>query len=68
MQYYNKQDLEKIENELIELGMFTEEEVTLVVKINGFNADTFDDMIYVRYGYYLDDFTEEIGLIEEEED
>lgn len=67
MQYYNDQELREIENELIELGMFTEEEVALVVNINGFNAETFDDMIYARYGYYLDDFAEEIGLIEEED-
>jgi len=65
MLYYNDQELEAIENELVELGMFTEEEVSLVVNINGFNSNTFDDMIYARYGYYLDDFAEEIGLIED---
>lgn len=66
MQYYNYEELQTIENELIERGMFTEEEVELVVNINGFNANTFDDMLYARYASNLDSFAEEIGLLEED--
>lgn len=66
MQYYNYEELQTIENELIERGMFTEEEVELVVNINGFNTNTFDDMLYARYASNLDSFAEEIGLLEED--
>ena len=47
--------------------MFTEEELLLLTKINGFNFQTLEDALYCRFGYgSIDQFLEE--LQEEEED
>lgn len=35
----------------IDSDMFTEEEINLVTNINGWNVETFNDMLYSRYGY-----------------
>ena len=67
MKFYNDQELNTIYKELLTMEMFTEEEVELLVNINGFNANTFDDMLYARYASNLDSFAEEIGLLEEED-
>ena len=36
---------------LEEEGIATEEEIDLVTKINGYNLETINDIIYVRTGY-----------------
>ena len=38
-------------NELIDRGLFTEDELQLVTAINGYNIDTLNDCLYCRYGY-----------------
>lgn len=38
-------------NELIELGLFTNEELILLTNINGLSIDTLNDAIYSRFGY-----------------
>lgn len=54
---------------LIDLGMFTEEELLLLTKINGFNFQTLEDALYCRFGYgSIDQFLEELQEEEEEEE
>ena len=36
---------------IIEYGIATEEELSLVTAINGYNEDALNDVIYVRTGY-----------------
>lgn len=36
---------------LEEEGIATDEEINLVTKINGYNLETINDIIYVRTGY-----------------
>ena len=36
---------------LIELEMFTFEELNLVIKLNGDNIETLNDVLFIRYGY-----------------
>lgn len=38
-------------NELIEQGLFTNEELRLLTNINGLSIDTLNDAIYSRFGY-----------------
>ena len=65
MKYYSVDD---IFNLLIELEMFTEQELELLTKINGFNFQTLEDALYCRYGYgSIDQFIEELEEEEEEE-
>lgn len=44
-------DLNKYYNYLVETGTATEEEISLVTSINGWNEKSFDDILYVRTGY-----------------
>lgn len=45
---------------LIEVGVATEEEISLVSQINGQNEQTLEDILYVRTGYRdLQDFIED---------
>ena len=43
--------LNKIYDFLIEWNIATESEIQLVTKINGWNEDSFNDIIYVKTGY-----------------
>lgn len=63
-------DINYIYDLLIELGMFTEEELQLVTCINGFSIETLSDCLFVRYGYDVEQFIEELeeNAEEEEED
>lgn len=62
-------DVNYIYDLLIELGMFTEAELQLLTKINGFNIETLEDALYCRYGYgSIDQFIEELEGEEEEEE
>jgi hypothetical protein len=38
--------------ELIDLGLFTAEELELITNINGYSIDTLNDCLYSRYGYH----------------
>ena len=38
-------------NKLLELEIATEEEIRLVVQINGDNLDTYESILYARTGY-----------------
>ena len=38
-------------NKLLELGIATEEEIKLVVQINGDDLDTYESILYARTGY-----------------
>lgn len=38
-------------NELIEQGLFTNDELKLLTNINGLSIDTLNDAIYSRFGY-----------------
>lgn len=42
----------KVYNGLIIHGYFTEEELSLITKINGYSIKTLNDCIYARYGYH----------------
>lgn len=51
---------------LIELNLFTEEELQLITCINGFSLETLSDCLYCRYGYDAEQFLEEMQEEEEE--
>lgn len=36
---------------LVEMGIATNEELQLITCINGYNTDTFNDVIYARTGF-----------------
>lgn len=44
--------LEEMVDFLIDSGIATEEEVSLVTEINGFNEATMEDILYARTGYH----------------
>lgn len=44
-------NIEDVWNRIIELEIATEDELTLVTSINGYNIDSLNDIIYVRTGY-----------------
>ena len=44
-------DVDSAYNYLTDNNYFTEEELSLVTSINGYNIDTLNDCIYARYGY-----------------
>lgn len=53
-------DAADLYNELIERGLFTEEELNLITCINGFTVETLNDCLFARYGYRsLDQMLEE---------
>lgn len=37
--------------DLVNAGIATEEELMLIVSINGYTVETLDDVLYVRTGY-----------------
>lgn len=43
-------DVYDLYEQLIELGLFTEQELKLVARINGYNIETLNNAIYARYG------------------
>ncbi len=60
-------DVDYLYNLLVELGMFTSEELRLLTYINGFNMETLEDALYARYGYRsADQLLEELQEEEEE--
>lgn len=45
---------------LVDLNMFTEEELNLITCINGFSIETLDACLYARYGSSVEQFLEEL--------
>ena len=45
----------KVYEKMLDLKLFTKEELELLININGFNLGTLNDALYVRYGDTLDD-------------
>lgn len=45
-------ELEEIWEYLVEMEIATEEELSLVTDINGYNEETLNDVIYARTGYH----------------
>lgn len=43
-------DVYDLYEQLIELGLFTEQELQLVTRINGYSVETLNNAIYARYG------------------
>jgi hypothetical protein len=68
--------LESIISLLIDLNYFTEEELSLVTSINGYNEDAINDAIYVRTGFHDinqlfsedNQVLKDYNIIEEDED
>ena len=52
---YDINDFDSIEallyNYYIDSEMFTQNELDLITNINGWNVETFNDVLYSRYGY-----------------
>lgn len=38
-------------DELVDSGLFTDEELRLLTNINGYSVETLNDAIFARYGY-----------------
>lgn len=52
----------EIYNTLLDLNLFTEDELQLITNMNGYNNDTLNDAIYARFGYRsLEQMLEEDG-------
>lgn len=62
-------DVDQIYDLLIELELFTREELNLLTYINGFNMETLEDALYARYGYRdVDQLLEELNGENEDDD
>lgn len=44
-------DVNELWDQLLELELFTYEELKLLTSINGFSIETLNDAIFSRYGY-----------------
>lgn len=49
--FKNYDDVNVLWDELLDMELFTYEELRLLTCINGFNIETLNDAIYARYGY-----------------
>ena len=57
--------LQELWDYLIDSGLATDEEIDLVVNINGYNLETLESILYVRGGYRsLDQIDKENGYNE----
>jgi len=57
--------LQELWGYLIDSGLATDQEIDLVVNINGYNLETLESILYVRSGYRsLDQIDEENGYNE----
>lgn len=48
---YHDSDCERVKNFLIDYGIATEAEISLVTDINGYSEETMNDILYARTGY-----------------
>lgn len=46
------EDVNKLYNQLVDGGYFTDNELQLATHIGGYNIETLNDCIYFRYGYH----------------
>ena len=53
-------DIAKLWDLIVEYSVATEEELQLVTSINGYSLETLTDVIYVRTGYSIEQFLEDI--------
>ena len=53
-------NIEKLWDLIVEYSVATEEELQLVTKINGYSLEALIDVIYVRTGYSIEQFIEDI--------
>ena len=53
-------NIEKLWDLIVEYSVATEEELQLVTSINGYSLETLIDVIYVRTGYSIEQFLEDI--------
>ena len=44
-------EVTKLYDELVELGLFTKDELQLVTNMCGYNVETLNNAVYARYGY-----------------
>jgi hypothetical protein len=55
-------NIEYIWDKILDLDIATEEELSLVTSINGYNEESLNDIIYVRTGYRsIEQLMEELG-------
>ena len=55
-------NLDYIWERIVEMDIATDEELSLVTSINGYNEESLNDVIYVRTGYRsIEQLMEEIG-------
>lgn len=47
----NYDDVNDVWDELLDMDLFTEEELKLLTNINGLSVETLNDAIFARYGY-----------------
>lgn len=47
----NYDDVNDVWDELLDMDLFTYEELQLLTNINGYSVDTLNDAIFSRYGY-----------------
>lgn len=66
--YASTKDVDDVKNFLIEQGIATEDEISLVTQINGYSIDTLNDILYARTGYHdLDTYYQDLDVDDEEE-
>ena len=53
-------NIAKLWDLIVEYSVATEEELQLVTSINGYSLETLTDVIYVRTGYSIEQFIEDI--------
>ena len=59
-------DVDYLFSLLVELELFTEDELRLVTYINGYNLESLEDCLYARYGYRnIEQFLGELNREEE---
>ena len=59
-------DVDYLFSLLVELELFTEDELRLVTYINGYNLESLEDCLYARYGYRnIEHFLGELNREEE---
>lgn len=59
-------DVDELYEELTERGLFTNDELKLLTKINGYSVETLNDAIYARHGYRT--LSQMLGKDDEEDD
>jgi len=45
------QDVNDLWDELLDMELFTKDELQLITNINGYSVETLNDALFARYGY-----------------